>query len=414
MIVEQLLFIVISFAIFVYMFFRMIRNNDTTYIVILVLEFIGIAMSFAEVLFTIKLNMVFIILKYVLSIILPVGILILEKRNITLFEMVYLQKAKLFLMLGDNKKAKQALIDLIEKRPRSYKAHRMLAEIYELEGGMRKAIDEYVQAVDLNKKDYDSYYKVAELLTHLDKKEEAAKMLTSLLSKKPEMYKATELLGEILIEKERYKEAVNVYQNALRFNPVSYELNYNLGIAYTMLNDFQNAKTCYEKAAEINSLLYNAKYSLAEIALIYKDLEEAERRFLEAIEEEELSADGYYELAKIYLIKGDKETAIKYINTAIDSNAKKIVEKVKKEPIFIPIMAKISIPFNLEEPEQEKLPKLQDKEVKAKEHLEEMSEITRHLSYNDIKMLRRNKSGREKTINRTEEMEQRWQKERQD
>lgn len=414
MIIEQLLFIVISFTIFVYMFFRMIRNNDTTYITVLVLEFIGITLSFIEVLFRVKLNIVFVILKYVLSIILPVGIIILERKNSNLFEIVCIQKAKLYLFLGDNKKAKQALIDLIEKNARSYKAHRMLAEIYEQEGGMRKAIDEYVQAIDLNKKDYDSYYKVAELLTNLDKKEEAAEMLFNLLNKKPEMYKATELLGEILSEKERYKEAVNIYQDALRYNPVSYELNYNLGIAYTMLNDFQNAKTCYEKAAQINSLLYNAKYSLAEIALIYKDLEEAERRFLEAIEEEELSADGYYELAKIYLIKGDKDTAIKYINTAIDSNAKKIVEKVKKEPIFIPIMARIAMPFNLEEPENEKQ-RLQEKEIKAKEHLEEMSEITRNLSYNDIKLLKRNAEGKGKKQNEKEQqMDEDWQKERQE
>ena len=419
MIVEQLIFIVISFAIFVTMFFHMIRKNDTTYVVVLLLEFIGIALDFAEVLFKVKLNMVFILLKYILSILLPIAIIILEKRNITLFEMVYLQKAKLYLFLGDSKKAKQALIDLVEKNARSYKAHRMLAEIYEQEGGMRKAIDEYVQAIDLNKKDYDSYYKVAELLTNLDKKEEATEMLFNLLNKKPEMYRATELLGELLLEKERYKEAVTIYQDALKYNPVSYELNYNLGIAYTMLNDFQNAKICYEKAAQINTLLYNAKYSLAEIALIYKDLEEAEKRFLEAIEEEELSADAYYELAKIHLIKGDKDIAIKYINTAIDSNAKKIVEKVKKEPIFIPIMAKISMPFNLEEPEQEeykKSNKLQAKEQKAKEHLEEMSEITRHLSYSDINMLRKNETGRGKVLKEIEnqKIEEEYQKERQD
>ena len=141
----------------------------------------------------------------------------------------------------------------------------------------------------------------------------------------------------------------------------------------------------YEKAAQINSLLYNAKYSLAQIALIYKDLEEAEKRFLEIIEDEELSADGYYELAKIYLIKGDKDTAIKYVNTAIDANPKKIVEKVKKEPIFIPVMARITMPFNLEKVEEQKEEiedknknnKLRKKEIKAKEHLEKMSEINK-------------------------------------
>lgn len=391
MLVEQIIFTFISFAIFVLMFFRMIKNNDTTYVAVLVLEVFGIALNFLEVLFDIKLNMLFLILKYILAILIPIFIIILEKKGIMLLEIWNLQKAKMSIFLGNDKEAKQALLKVLDKNQNSYKAHLMLAQVYENEGGMRKAIDEYVQAIDLNKKDYESYYKVAKLLNGLDKKEEASQMLFNLLNKKPEITKASMLLGEILIDAKMYKEAVNVYQDALRFDQVNYDLYYNLGIAYTMLNDFQNAKVCYEKAAELNSLLYNAKYSLAEIALIYKDLEEAEKRFLEVIEDEELSADAYYELSKIYLIKGDKEIAIKYINTAIDANSKKIVEKVKKDPIFIPIMAKISIPFNLEEPEiEDEKKKLKEKEREAKEHLEEMSELTRNLSYNDIKLLKKN------------------------
>ena len=54
MIVEQLIFTVISFAIFVYMFLKMIRNNDTSYVTILVLEAVGIALNFVEVLFDVK------------------------------------------------------------------------------------------------------------------------------------------------------------------------------------------------------------------------------------------------------------------------------------------------------------------------------------------------------------------------
>lgn len=414
MVVEQLIFTFIAFAIFVYMFFRMIRNNDTTYIIVLGLEAIGIALNFVEVLFGIKLNMLFLMIKYIFAILLPIGVIILEKRSMALFEMVNITKAKICLMFDGTKRAKQALLSLLDKNQNSYQAHKMLAEIYEKEGGMRKAIDEYVQAIDLNKKDYDSYYKVAELLNNLNKKDEAAQMLFNLLNKKPEMYEASILLGDILIASEMYKEAVNVYQEALRHHPVSYDLNYNLGIAYTMLNDFQSAKICYEKAAEINSLAYNAKYSLAEIALIYKDLEEAEKRFLEAIEEEELSADGYYELAKISLIKGDKDTAIQYVNIAIDINSKKIVAKVKKDPIFIPIMAKISNPFNLEDTLEGKEKKLQEKEIKTKEHLEEMAEITRNLSYNDIKLLKKNTEGKAKKSEQKEQEQEIEQKERQD
>ena len=81
MVIEQLIFTVISFAIFVYMFFRMIKNNDTTYVFILVLEAVGIALNFVEVLFGVKLNILFLILKYIFSIILPLLIIILEKKN---------------------------------------------------------------------------------------------------------------------------------------------------------------------------------------------------------------------------------------------------------------------------------------------------------------------------------------------
>jgi hypothetical protein len=61
-------------------------------------------------------------------------------------------------------------------------------------------------------------------------------------------------------------------------------------------------------------------------------------------------------------------------------------------------MAKISIPFNLDNQNEEKQIKLKEKEIKAKEHLEEMAEITRNLSYNDIKLLQKDSGGKNKKI----------------
>lgn len=395
MIIEQLIFTVIAFGLFVYIFFKMIKENDTNYIGILIIEAIGIALNFIEVLFKIEIGLFFMILKYISAIIVPVAIMIIEKKGIPLIQVLNVLKAKIYLKAGNNKKAKEQLINLVTKYPENYIGHKMLAEIYELEGGMRKAIDEYVQAIDINKQDYDSYYKVAELLNNLEKSNEASEMLFNLLNKKPDYYKATELLGNILLSKEMYKEAVNIYQDALKYNPLSFELNYNLGIAYTMLNDFQSAKICYERAADINSLLYSAKYLLGDIALIYKELEEAEKYFMESVEDEELSADSYYKLSKIAMIKGDKEKAIQFANIAIDIDLSKIAQKIKKDPIFIPILAKISIPFNIEEPEENQS-KLEEKEIKAKQHLEDMFEITRNLSYDDIKLLKQDIYGKRK------------------
>ena len=391
---EQLIFAIIAFTLFIYMFYKMIKDNETSYVILIILQAIGIALNFFEIIFKIKINFIFVILKYILSILAPIAIILLEKNKIPIVD---ISRAVMYQKLGDNKKAKQALIHLVTKYPENYQGHRRLAEIYEAEGGMRKAIDEYVQAIDIHKRDYDSYYKIAKLLNVLDKQDEAAQMLNNLLKKKPDYYQATVLLGDILIDKEMYKEAANVYQEGLRYSPISYELNYNLGLVYTMLNDFESAKICYEKAAQINSFSYNSKYALAEIALIYKEIDEAKSYFLQAIESEELAPDAYYELAKIEIIKGNKDMAIQYANTAIDLNSQKIVPKVKKDPMFIPIIARLIMPFNLEmarnnELEKEsqlKQPKLLEKEIKAKEHLEETFEITKNISYTDIEMKNR-------------------------
>ena len=146
MLVEQIIFTFISFAIFVFMFFRMIKDNDTTYVAILVLEAFGIALNFLEVLFSIELNILFLILKYLLAILLPIFIIILEKKGMSLLEIWNIRKSKIAMFLGDNKKAKQALLKILDKNSNSYKAHLMLAQVYENEGGMRKAL----QGMDLN------------------------------------------------------------------------------------------------------------------------------------------------------------------------------------------------------------------------------------------------------------------------
>lgn len=413
MILEQLIFTIFAFGLFVYIFLEMMKKNDTNYIGILAMQAIGIALNFIAVITKKEIGTFFIIIKYIFGIIIPVAIIVIEKKGIPLIQVINVAKAKMYLRFGNNKKAKEQLINLVTKFPENYIGHKMLAEIYELEGGMRKSIDEYVQAIDVNKKDYDSYFKIAELLNNLEKSDEASEMLFNLLNKKPDYYKATELLGDILISKEMYKEAVNIYQDALKYNPLSFELNYNLGIAYTMLNDFQNAKVCYERAANINSLSYNSKYSLAEIAMIYKELEEAEKYFMEALEEEQLSADCYFELAKISMIKGENDKAIQFANIAIDIDASKVISKIKKDPIFIPVMARISMPFNVDVKEESEIEKniFSEKEKMAKNHLEDMFDLTRNLSYDDIKMLKKynlekNKSNIEKINDIQKEIEE--------
>ena len=408
MLIEQLIFIIIAFALFVYMFYQLIKKNDTKYVPILAIEAIGIAIDFIYLYFAEQdIGAVARGIIYTLSIIVPILVIAIEKINSNISEVIDSFIARIYLVFGNTKAAKNKLLKLVTQHPESYIGHKLLGQIYEKEGGQRKAVDEYIQAIDINKQDYDSYYKVSNLLIDLDKKDEATKMLTNLLNKKPDYTEATVVLGDLLIEQENYKEAVNLYTEALKYNPTSYDLNYNLGIVYTMLNDFQNAKMYYEKAAELNTFIYNTKYSLAEIALIYKELEEAEQYFLQTIEDEELCADAYLELAKICLIKNEKDQAIKYANAAIQEEPKRIVEKIRNDVTFAIIMSKLSIPFNLEiEGEEENPHNLSKKEIKAKEHLEQMVEITKKIGYNDFKSLRKDVNDRNAEIDFQKEREE--------
>ena len=338
-----------------------------------------------------------------LSIVIPIAMILLKKATGNVKELLTINFVRFYLMIGNTKLAKKLLIDLVTRNPESYNGHKMLAMIYEKEGGQRKAVDEYARAIEIQPKDYETYLKVATLLTDLDKKDEAIETLANLLNKKPDYPEATIALGDLLIEKQDFKEAANIYNEALKYNPTSFDLNYNLGIVYTMLNDFSNAKLYYEKSAQLNSMVYNTKYSLAEIAIMYKELEEAEKYLWEIVDDEELGADAYLELAKIYLIKNDKEKAIQYANVAIQENPKRIVEKIKKDVNFAIIIAKLSIPFNLEV-EEEKETKLSKKEIMAKEHLEETVEITKKIGYTDFKVEKNNiKELKQKNIEKERE-----------
>lgn len=383
MLIEKIIFNILAFSLFIIMFFKMIRKNDTNYVPILCMQALGIAINFIEIIFVWETNMLVKSIIYLLSIVIPIIIVVLEYKKINFSEIVYLTLNKIATLLGNSKSAKNFLITLVGKYPDSYLGHKWLAEIYEKEGGMRKAIDEYVQVIDIHKQDYNSYYRISFLLNELGKKEESAQMLENLLKKKPEFLEATRLLGDIYCEQERYKEAANIYNEALKYHPASYELYYDMGMVYTMLNDFKNAKDCYEKAANINTLLYNSYYTLAQISLIYNDLEEAEKYFMKSIEGKDVEPKSYYNLAMIYMLKGDKENAIKFLNVAIDTEPK-LYEKADAEPIFIPIKAYIHFP-DMEE-EELRITTLTKKEIKAQEHLEQTTKLVGKLSLNNLKL----------------------------
>ncbi len=380
MIAEKVIFSILALFLFIYIFFLMIRRNDTSYIALLLLQAFGITINFLEIIFETFTSIPSKLVMYIAAIFLPIAVISMEKKQIPFLEIKNRMLAKICLLLKNNKRAKKYLLNIINKYPESYEAHKLLAHIYEKEGGMRKAIDEYVKTVDINKTDYLSYYKIGDLLFQLGQKEEATTILNNLLKSKPDYYDATILLGDILIEGENYKEAINIYTSALKYYPNDYNLYYNLGISYTLLNDFQNAKICYEKAATINHLFYNAYYTLGQINLIYHDIEKAEEYFTKSLGSEEIDAKSYFQLSKIYMMKKEKEKAIIFLNKAIELD-RKFYKKSEEEPIFIPIRKYIVLPIQTE---KELVIEESQKETKVEKHLEETFKLIESMGVKGI------------------------------
>lgn len=394
--IEKIIFNLLAFAIFIIVFGRFIKKNDTSYVYVLGLEFLGIVINFIELIFNIHLNLFFRILIYILSIIIPVIILLVEYKMKTSFpEMLNVILAKIALNSGNTEQAKQYLLKLINKYPESYIGHKTLAEVYEREDNYSVAVDEYIRANELRKEDIKIDLKIASLLNKDKRDEEAITILQDVLKKKPEYYEATNLLGEILYTNERYKEAINVYMNALRYNPGNYDLYYNLGMVYTMNNDFQRAKEFYQKAAEINSLLYNAKLSIGQIALIAGDLDEAENYFKESLKGEDVEAGSYYYLSQVAMLRGEKEKATNYMNIAVELDPK-IYNRAQKETVFTPIKNEIRKPEK-QENENKKKTKLRFKERKTLNHLSNMCSLISSLNNDDLTMMKNIKE-KEKNI----------------
>lgn len=389
MIIEKVVFNILAFTLFIIVFMKMIKKNDTSYVYVLGLQFVGLTINFIELIFNLKLNLFFRIIMYLLSVVIPGFVLFIEyKLKLDFPELFRIAMAKLYIHMGKIDEAKECLFDLLNEYSDSYLGHKVLAELYEKEGKNSHAVDEYIRVTEINKKDFSIFYKIADLLNKEQRGEEAIVILQDLLKKKPELYDASNLLGDILCTQERYKEAISVYMTALRYHPGNYDLYYNLGMTYTMVNDFQRAKEFYEKAAQINSALYNSKFSLGQIAIIYGDLDEAERFFQESLKGEEVEAGSYYYLAQVSMLKGEKEKATNYMNVAVDLEPK-MYEKAQKEPVFLPIKKEIKEPEEeQEETIGEERKKLMPKERKSMNHLSKTCTLVSSLNNDDIKMMR--------------------------
>lgn len=384
--IEKLFFNMLATVLFIIVFFIMARRNNTTYISLLVVQAIGIAINFLEINFNIFVQWPFKVIEYIFSIILPIIILFLERKKIIKFpEIIALIMNKYYIAIKDDEKNKKMLLKLINKDQNSILAHKLLAKAYEREEKVEFAIDEYLRVLDLNNEDSKIYFKLSSLYESINKDEDAITILNNLLYQKPDCYKASIMLGDILYKTEQFKKAIEVYTDALKYNVNDYDLYYNLGMVYIRLNDFSNAEICYKKAAEINTKLYNGYYMLGKLSLMSNDIGEAEKYFIESLSGEEVEANSYFELAKIYMLKNEREKSVTFLQKAIELDVK-YVNLAKKEPIFIPIKQYIKAPENIEYVENTTRKTLSKKESDLIEKLDGDIELSQKLGFKQREM----------------------------
>ena len=385
--IGQILFTVIAFVLFVYiLLLKLIKKNDTTYLIILVIQALGILINLIRIYFDMFAGVAFTILLYILCIITPVAVFILEAKNINVSEILRVIIAEFHILTKNTKRAKKVLIDLVSKYKESYIGHKKLAHIYEKEGERRKAIDEYVQVLDIRKTDYASYYKISTLLNDLGKKDEAVEMLRTLLKNKPQIYEATEMLGKIYLEKKEFKNAIEIYTNSVKHYPDKYEIYYNLGVCYARINDFEIARKCFQKTVELNEDNYLAYYRLGQIALLYRDFDSAEENFSKSIYNEK-EAKSYIELAKIHILKNQKEKAVLDLNNAIRVDTR-YYDVIQKEPIIFPVKHLIAKPENEATVEYTET----DEEKEIEEYLNDTYNLTKILNRKKEKHNKNNKT----------------------
>ena len=358
---EKILFNLIAISLLVVIISKIVKHKNGDYIYIITISLLGIMIHGLSLVIKTELPIALIVICWILSIVIPTAMIIMEIKKFYFTELLTLTKMKIY--KNDTKKLKEFLLKATQKCPNSYYCHKKLAQIYEKENNLDMALDEYMIAQENNKKDYDTTFKIAKLYDLTNRMENAEGVLNDLLNQKPDFVEASLLLSEIYYNNDQFQKSISVCEKAMKYNNFNYELNYYMGMAYARLNDFQTAENFYKTAAQINSLAYNAKFGLAQIYMIQNKVNEAELFFSQCVQDEKLEDLAYFYLAYIAKIKSQNEMAKKYLEVAIEKNPL-LYEKAKQEPMFTEIIKSIGKPI------QEKIDKYRNKENKNKEKLD--------------------------------------------
>ncbi len=104
MLFEKIIFTILAIYLLIVMLFKLIKKIDRIYIPILVMQGIGLILEIIELIFILKYNIFVKIIMYIVSIIIPIVIIILEHKGKNLSEVIYQALAKFYELTRKYKK----------------------------------------------------------------------------------------------------------------------------------------------------------------------------------------------------------------------------------------------------------------------------------------------------------------------
>lgn len=96
MLIEKIIFTALATYLLIAMFFKLIKKIDKVYISILAMQGLGLILELIEIIFVLNFNIIIKILMYIVSIIIPIAIILIEGKGKNISEIIYMMLAKFY------------------------------------------------------------------------------------------------------------------------------------------------------------------------------------------------------------------------------------------------------------------------------------------------------------------------------
>lgn len=96
MIVEKIIFTIVATYLLIAMIFKLIKKFDKIHISIILLQALGFILGLIELISTSNFNIFIKFLMYLVSIVIPIAVIVLEQKGKNLSELLYMLLAKFY------------------------------------------------------------------------------------------------------------------------------------------------------------------------------------------------------------------------------------------------------------------------------------------------------------------------------